>query len=190
MTLNQKSLKFSYPASILLNLCIYILLSSVVYYLLSLNTNLLKLAILCSAFVLIFYLSSKNSALLLRKMKLKNILIYSKFLLGLISLTTAVLIYNNFSLSSSFLYFLILITSILYAVLNRAHNIYYQKIIFKDKTDIKRELIFQFNLEKIMIVILAAATAVFIKINLIPLILLGTAVYYFISAYLNTFQQF
>jgi hypothetical protein len=190
MTLKQKSLNFSYPGSILINLCLYIFISSVVYYLLSLNTNLLKLAILCSAFILIFYLSSKNSAVLLQKMKLKNIIIFSKFFLGLISLTAAVLIYNNFSLSSNFLYLLILTTSILYAVLNRAHNIYYQKIIFKDKANKKKELIFQFNLEKLLIVILAAAAAVFIKANLIPLILLGTAVYYFISAYLNTFQQF
>jgi hypothetical protein len=189
MTLKQKSFKFYYPASVLLNLCIYFLISSITYYLFSLNINLLKLALLCGGFILVFYLSSKKTELLLQKVKLKNIIIIAKFFLGVISLAAAILIYNNFSLSSSFLYLLILTTAILYAVLNKAHNFYYQKTSVKNRAGRNRELITQFNLEKLLIVILATVTAVFIRINLIPLILVGTAVYYFISAYINTFQE-
>ena len=188
MTLNQKSLKFNYPASVLLNLCIYFFISSVIYYLFSLNVNLLKLALLFISFLLIFYLSFKKADSLLQKMTLKNIIILTKFFLGIITLAAAVLIYNNLNFSSVYLYLLILATSGLYAVLNRAYAAYYQNLNKKSAAE-NKDLIFQFNLEKLLIVILAAATAVFIKVSLIPIILVGTAVYYFISAYINTFQE-
>jgi len=189
MTRMPKSVKFNYPASVLLNLCIYLFISSVIYYLCSLNIKLPKIVLLCSSFILVFYLSSRKMDILLPKMKLKNIVILSKFFLGIITLTTAILIYNNFSLTSSYLNLLILTTAILYAILNRAYNLHYKKINSKKESTRNSELISQFNLEKLLIIILAAATAVFVKLNLIPLILLGTAVYYFISAYINTFQK-
>jgi len=189
MTLKQKSLKINYSASIFLNLCIYFFISSVIYYFLSLNINLLKLALLFSLFVLVFYLSFKKTEFLLQKMDLKNIIVLSKFLLGVITLAAAVLICNNFNFSSIYLYLLCLATALLYAVLNRAYNIYYEKLNDKNETIKIKNLSFHFNLEKLSIVILATATAVFIDLNLIPLILIGIAVYYFISAYINTFQQ-
>ena len=189
MTLNQKSLKINYSASIFLNLCIYFFISSVIYYLFSLNINLLKLILLFSSFILVFYLSSKNTDLLLQKMKLKNIIIVSKFFLGIITLTAAVLICNNFNLSSFYLYLLILFTALLYAVLNKAYNIYYEKTNDKNEAFKRKDLSFQYNLEKLLILILATVTVVFIEVNLIPFILLGTTVYYFLSAYINTFQE-
>ncbi len=189
MTLNQKLVKFNYPASVLLNLCIYFFISSVIYYLFSLNLNLLKLTLLCISFLLTFYLSFKKTDSLLQKMMLKNIIVLAKFFLGIITLAAAVLIYNNFNFSSIFLYLLILATSSLYAVLNRAYGTYYQRRSKKSESAGKKELISQFNLEKLLIVILSAVTAVFVEINLIPIILVGTAVYYFISAYINTFQE-
>jgi hypothetical protein len=122
-------------------------------------------------------------------MKLKNIIILTKFFLGIITLAAAVSIYNNFNFTSIYLYLLILATSSLYAILNKAYGTYYQKLNKKSKAAGNQELISQFNLEKLLIVILSAATAVFIKVSLIPIILVVTAVYYFISAYINTFQE-
>ena len=182
MTLNQKSLNFNCFGSILLNFSIYLFISSLIYYLLNLNITLLKLALLFSFFVLVFYLSSK-------KMELKNIMVVSKFLLGVTKITAAVLIYNEFIFNSVYLYLLILITASLHAILNRSYDFHYQKIIADNKTFQTKELIFQFNLEKLSIVILAAFTAIFIEINLIPFILIAIAVYYFLSGYINTFQE-
>jgi hypothetical protein len=189
MFFNQKSLNLNYPNPVLVNLCIYFFISSVIYYLFSLNITLLKLILIFSSFISVFYLSSKKSELLLQKMQLKNIIIISKFLLGIITLAAAVLVYNNFSLSSIYLYFLILTTASLYAVLNRAYNYYYEQINKNHKIDRNREIMLKFNLEKLIIVITAAAAAFLIKINFIPFILIGIAFYYFISAYINTFQQ-
>jgi len=189
MTLNQKVLKFNYPASVMLNLCIYLFISSIIYYLLSLNINLLKLTLLFIGFLLMFYLSFKKTDSLLQKMTLKNIIVLAKFFLGINTLAAAILIYNNFNFNSICLNLLILATSSLYAVLNKAYDTYYQKLNQKSEAAVKKELISQFNLEKLLIVILSAVTAVFIKVSLIPIILVGTAVYYFISAYINTFQE-
>jgi len=189
MTLNQKVLKFNYPASVILNLCIYLFISSIIYYLLSLNINLLKLTLLFIGFLLMFYLSFKKTDSLLQKMTLKNIIVLAKFFLGINTLAAAILIYNNFNFNSICLNLLILATSSLYAVLNKAYDTYYQKLNQKSEAAVKKELISQFNLEKLLIVILSAVTAVFIKVSLIPIILVGTAVYYFISAYINTFQE-
>lgn len=189
MTLNQKLLNFNCFGSILLNFSIYLFISSLIYYLLSLNITLLKLCLLFSFFVLVFYLSSKKMEFLLQKMELKNIMVISKFLLGIIKMTAAVLIYNNFILNSVYLYLLILITASLHAVLNRSYDFHYQNIIADNKTSRTKELIFHFNLEKLLIIILSAFTAIFIEINLIPFILIAIAVYYFLSGYINTFQE-
>lgn len=189
MTLNQKLLNFNCFGSILLNFSIYLFISSLIYYLLSLNITLLKLSLLFSFFVLVFYLSSKKMEFLLQKMELKNIMVISKFLLGIIKMTAAVLIYNNFILNSVYLYLLILITASLHAVLNRSYDFHYQNIIADNKTSRTKELIFHFNLEKLLIIILSAFTAIFIEINLIPFILIAIAVYYFLSGYINTFQE-
>ena len=147
------------------------------------------MALLFSVFVIVFYLSSKNTDLLLKKMKLKNIIVISKFMLGIITLSAAVLIYNNCSLSSISLYLLILTTAGLYAVLNKAYNKYSKIIKNRNEVTKTKELIFRFNLEKIIIVIMAASTVVFVEVNIIPLILSATAIYYLLSAYINTFQE-
>lgn len=110
-------------------------------------------------------------------------------MLGIITLSAAVLIYNNCSLSSISLYLLILATAGLYAVLNKAYNKYSKIIKNRNEVTKTKELIFRFNLEKIIIVILAASTVVFVEVNIIPLILSATAIYYLLSAYINTFQE-
>ena len=189
MTLNQKSLNFNCFGPVFLNLCLYFFLSSVIYYLFSLNIAIIKMALLFSIFVLVFYLSSKNTELLLQKIKLKSIFVVSKSLLGIITLSAAFLIYNNCSLSSISLYLLVLATGGLYAVLNKAYTKYSENIRTKKQITKTEKLIFQFNLEKLLLVILTAGTAVFIETNLIPLILGATAIYYFFSAYVNTFQK-
>lgn len=189
MTLNQKSLKLNYFGPALLNLCLYFFLSSVIYYLFSLNINLVKLGILFGLFILVFYLSSKKTELLLPKMNLKNIVVITKFLLGVITISAALLIYNECSLNSITLYLLVLATGVLYAVLNKAYSKYSRKQKSRNEITKINELSFRFNLEKIFIVILVAATAVIIEINIIPLILAATAIYYLLSAYVNTFQQ-
>jgi Na+-transporting methylmalonyl-CoA/oxaloacetate decarboxylase gamma subunit len=127
--------------------------------------------------------------LLLQKNKLKNIVVAAKFLLGIITLSAALLIHNCCSLNSIYLYLLILATAVIQAVLNRAYKNYYEKIKSKNKINETKEIFFNFNLERILIVILAASTAFLIEINIIPVILIVTAVYYFLSAYVNTFQE-
>lgn len=189
MTLNQKSLKFSLIGPVFLNFCIYFFISSVIYYLFTLNITLVKLTFLFSLFVLFFYFSFNKTEFLLQRMKLKNIIILSKFILGIINFSAAILIYNKCSLSSVSFYLLILSTGVLYAVLNKAYIKYFEKTNKNNQLRPKKDLIFKFNLEKLLIVILAASTTVYIQTNLIPLILGITAVYYFLSAYINTFQQ-
>lgn len=189
MTLKQKLFKINYFGSVLLNLCLYFFLSSIIYYLFSLNITLVKFVVFFSSFVFVFYLSYKKTELLLQEMKLKNVVIAAKFLLGIITISAALLIHNSCSLSSIYLYLLILAASVIHAVLNRAYNKYYEKINSKNKFNQTKEISFNFNLERILIVILAASTAALIEINIIPLILTATAVYYFISAYINTFQE-
>ncbi len=189
MTLKQKSLNLNYVGPVFLNLCIYFFLTSVIYYLFSLNINLVKLALLFSIFVLVFYLSSKKTEILLQKIKLKNIVVISKFMLGIITLSSAILIYNKCSLSSISFYLLILSTAVVYAVLNKAYSKYNKIIKNGNEITNTKELIFRFNLEKVLILILAASTAVFVEVNIIPLVLAATALYYFLSAYINTFQE-
>ena len=189
MTLKQKSLKLNYFSPVFLNLCIYFFVSSVIYYLFSLNINLVKLVFLFSVFIIVSYLSSKKTELILQKVKLKNIVVISKFLLGITTLSAALLIYNNCSLNSISLYLLILATSVLYAVLNKSYSKYYKKIKNSNDYYKAKDIFLKFNLEITLIVILAASTAVFIEINIIPLLLAATAVYYFLSAYINTFQE-
>lgn len=189
MTLKQKSLKLNYFGPVFLNLCIYFFVSSVIYYLFSLNINLVKLVFLFSVFIIVSYLSSKKTELILQKIRLKNIVVISKFLLGITTLSAALLIYNNCSLNSISLYLLILATSVLYAVLNKSYSNYYKTIKNSSDYHKAKNIFLKFNLEITLIVILAASTVVFIEINIIPLLLTATAVYYFLSAYINTFQE-
>lgn len=189
MTIKQKNLKFNNYGSFVLNLCVYFFMSTVIYYLLSSNINLAKLALLLTLFILAFLFSATRSELIIQKLKLKNTLIISKFTLALITFTAALLIYNNFNLNRAPFYLLVLSAAAVYGILNRAYSSYYQKTKEKNNHKIIKEIILQHNLEKLIIVILAVSTVTMININTIPVILSLTAAYYLFSAYINTFQE-
>lgn len=190
MTLNQKTIKINFLSPVLINLCIYLFLSSVVYYLFSLNLALVKLLIVISAFSLVFYLSSTKSRNIIKKLKVKNVIVISKFLLGVITLSSAILIYNQCSLNSITFYFLILSAAVLNGILNKAYSRYNKVINTKNSYRKIKNMLFHFNVERILIIILASISLALIEINIIPLVLASAAIYYFISAYVNTFQEF
>jgi len=174
-------LSLNYYGFVLLNISLYIFLSAVIYYLLNLNLHLLKLSIIITTFIICYYLSSKNLDWILNKFKLKNILISTKFLLALNSALTSILIFNKVSLNIPILYLLILVSAFLSGILAKAYS------SCCEKRQEKQEVIYHQNLEKIVISIIIFSTALIINVELIPLILFSTSIYYLISAYLSTF---
>lgn len=189
MTLQQEKFKLNNYGPFILNLCIYFFMSTVIYYLLSSNINLAKLSLILAVFILAFLFSARKSEIIIQKLKLKNTLIISKFTLALITFTSALLIYNDFSLNTAAFYLLVLSAAPVYGILNRAYSSYYQKTKKRNNHKKIKEIILQHNLEKLIIIILAISTVNIIKINTIPVILSATAAYYLLSAYLNTFQE-
>ncbi|TDO94423.1 hypothetical protein DFR79_103101 [Halanaerobium saccharolyticum] len=185
MVLNQKNLEFYYPGLFVINLCIYLFMSTVINYFLSFNTNLVNLLFILILFISTFFFSILKSELIIRILNLKNTIITAKFILAVITFIAALLIYNDYSFESAAFYLLIFSVALIYGILNSAYSSYYQK----NKNEKLKEIIIQHNLEKLIIIILTIGTVNLIKITMIPITLTVTAAYYLLSGYINTFQK-